>query len=41
MIYRLTKARIRLASGAAILALGAGGAMAQEGVLDPSSERWF
>jgi iron complex outermembrane receptor protein len=32
MIYCLTKARIRLASGAAILALSAGGAMAQEGV---------
>ena len=32
MIYRLTKAHVRLASGAAILALSAGGAMAQEGV---------
>ncbi|HWU54269.1 MAG TPA: TonB-dependent receptor, partial [Rhizomicrobium sp.] len=32
MNYGLTKTRVRLASGAALLALSAGGAMAQEGV---------
>src|SRR5882762_8010407 len=32
MRYGITKARVRLASGAALLALSAGAAMAQEGV---------
>ena len=32
MSYRLTKTRVRLAGGAAILALSASAAMAQEGV---------